>query len=279
MSSRDQWVESGGHTWRAGTDGLPLESPDGRDWVLWHRANAKTFSAAVPSPDLRRHPHHTNRMVRIGSEYPDRLNQHVRRYVSSVDGHVWCESRVEESCLIELDYSGALSCIAAQPMRFLFNDDAKPTRHDADFFAVMTTGEQVVINVKRLDKLRDEAVKEQFEQVDRVCATVGWEHRIMTESDPVRLANLDFLSAAAQAHNHPPPETRRQILDVFADGMTLEAARSRVNRKHPAQAMPYIRHMAWNRLLHFDLSTPLNADTTFYSAVQTRPEDVTCCAA
>jgi hypothetical protein len=274
MAQSSEYVTHGGLVWRVGLNGVPLESPDGQDWLVWRRSADVVFEASSVTAHLRREPHHLNEMVRIGNEYPNRRNAHGYQPIGSLgDRWAWYESTVEQSALLDVDFRGDLAGLASQPFRFLFGDHTPLLRHDADFFAVHDDGSQVVYNVKLADKLSDERTVGQFLEVDRICEQIGWQHIVLTEPPWERLANLRILHAARRPHFHPGPRVFNAILRAFTVPTPVRVGTRKVNPRFPALVMPHVRHLLWHRVLGMDLNTLLDFHTPL-----AKIEDTPCCA-
>ena len=213
--------------------------------------------------------------VRVGGQWQNRPNQHGLYFWQRTCHHIWYESALEATCSVALDQAGEVDRIVAQPFRLLFRIGAKSVRHDPDFFAIHRNGDQAVYDVKPLARMSGE-VRAQFDETARVCEMVGWRHVVLHEPGPTTATNLAFLRNARHVRCHPDPVALEQISNVFAGGWPLGEGREMVNRRSPALAMPYIKHLIWHRLLSVDLTTRLDFDT-----VATRvatPAEEPCCA-
>lgn len=252
---------------------LATRTPTGRDMLQWRRGSdvqtldvdSKLVEIPIIEADL----------VREGAQWKNRPNRHGLYFWPSTGSHIWYESALEASCLMCLDQSGELASLTSQPFRLLFRTEAAQDFHDPDFFAVHRNGDQVVYDVKPRNRMTSQ-VRQQFEETARVCAAVGWRHVVLNEPNPVLVMNLGFLGPARHARFHPSEEALMQICQVFAGGRTVADGRSMINRRHPALAMPYIRHLLWHRILLADLTSRLDSDTVVTSA--TTSEELTCCA-
>lgn len=213
--------------------------------------------------------------VRLGSQWQNRPNQHGVYFWQRTGRHIWYESSLEASCLVELDQGGEVDRILAQPFRVLFRHGSKVVRHDPDFFAVLRNGDQVVYDVKPARRMT-EAVRDQFEETARVCGMAGWRHAVLHEPDRILAANLAFLRNARHSRAHPDPVMSEQIGNVFSGGRTLGEGREMVNRRFPALAMPFIKHLIWHRRLSVDPTERLDFDTVATTVPQ--PGENRCCA-
>lgn len=245
-----------------------LRTSSGLDLVQWRSAGG------IETHDVGRHllelPVVECDPIRVGGQWQNRPNQHGLYSWQRTGRHIWYESALEAACLVALDQSGKIDRITAQPFRLLFRTDAESVRHDPDFFAIHSSGDQVVYDVKPLARMSAE-VRAQFAETARVCQMAGWHHVVLNEPDPTTATNLAFLRSSRHVRCHPNPLWRRQITSVFAGGRTLGEGREMVNGRSPPLAMPAIKHLIWHRLLLVDLTTRLDFDTvatTFYDSME-----------
>lgn len=104
----------------------------------------------LATPDLRSESFHVALMARHPKAYPGMRNRHGRYWFASSEQHVWHESLFEATALLWLDFDGDVRSIASQPMKLVFGSGAE---HFPDFFAVLRTGEQVLIDVRARTRL------------------------------------------------------------------------------------------------------------------------------
>lgn len=260
----------------AGTSSLQVRSlatrtEDGLDAVQWRRHDG-TIRTARPSPELLHERLWESEQIRRGVQYQNRLNQHGLYYWPRTGRHVWYESALELACLVDLDYQGKVVQVAAQPFRLLFRRGAEAVYHDPDFFAVHANGDQVVYDVKPAARINEKA-RQQFAATAVVCADVGWRYEVLSETHPTRTINLGFLRPTRLPRCHPSSEVFVRLLDIFEAGRFLGEGAAMVNRRRPALAMPYIKHLIWHRHLSVDLDQALDFDTTATTTSEGEP----CC--
>lgn len=255
-----------------GTGRLLLRTLNGLDTLQWRSADrVQTLPIDRKLLEL---PLVDGDPIRLGGQWQNRPNRHGMYYWAPTQKHVWHESALESASLMVLEFRGRIDRISAQPFRLLFRTGARAVRHDPDFFAVHHDGDQVVYDVKPLSRMTADA-QAQFAETARVCAAVGWRHEVLHEPDPVLARNLDFLRAARHRRCHPPTDVVEHILSVFEGGRPIGEARSMINRRSPALALPHIKHLIWHRLLVVDLTHRLDFDTVAASGA-TRLEQPCC---
>ncbi len=70
--------------------------------------------------------------------------------------------------------------------------------HTPDFFARHRDGTGVLIDVRPAARV-DEQARRAFDATSELCATVGWSYRLLSEVEPILVANLRWLSG----YRHP----------------------------------------------------------------------------
>jgi hypothetical protein len=253
------------------SSGLLTRTPNGLDVIQW-LTRRHTVRTERPSAALLHERLWEARQVRRGAQYPNRRNQHGLYYWPRTGEHVWYESGLELASLVDLDHQGEAVHVSAQPFRILFRSPSPVVYHDPDFFAVHTNGDQVVYDVKPASRITPE-VAAQFAETARVCAEVGWRHVVLSETHPVRAANLEFLRAGRHARCHPTPDRLEHLRSVFAGGRRFGEGLAMVDRRHPALVMPHVRHLVWHRHLSADLDQHLDFD----SVATTTDRSTSCC--
>ena len=252
---------------------LMQRSPTGHDVLQWNDTSATLWTMSV-SPSVLREDLMNVLPIRQGSQYKNRPNRHGYYYWQRTASHVWHESRLEMESLVELDFSGQVLAVAAQPFRMLFRSESACVLHDPDYLAVLANGDIVVFDVKPSSRMTPE-VETQFAETARVCAAVGWQYQVLNEREPIRTRNLEYLRASRHSRCHPDQVLFEQALNVFEGGRTILQGRSMLNRRHPALAGAYINHLIWHGHLQVDLSQRLDLSNT----VKTTAKGESCCAA
>lgn len=202
-----------------GTGHLLLRTLNGSDTLQW-RSAVRVHTHAIDRRVLEL-PLVDGDPIRTGGQWQNRPNRHGLYYWAPTQTHVWHESALESACLMALEFQGGVDRIAAQPFRLLFGAGASAVRHDPDFFAVHSNGDQVVYDVKPVARMTADA-QAQFAETARICAAVGWRHEVLHEPDPVLARNLDFLRAARHRRCHPTqdvvvPPTRHPLTNRATD--------------------------------------------------------------
>ncbi|WP_448223547.1 TnsA-like heteromeric transposase endonuclease subunit [Gordonia iterans] len=251
---------------------LASRTPSGRDCLQWRSRGQMQMHAA--DREVVRIPIIDGDPIRQGGQWQNRLNRHGLYFWQTTGTHVWYESALEASCLAVLDQSGDVQRICAQPFRLLFRTESEQVWHDPDFFAIHYNGDQVVYDVKPSARM-NHRTQVQFNETARVCEAVGWRHVVLNEPAPVLSLNLKFLASSRHLRCHPPAEIVERIHDVFVGGRTVQEGREMINRRFPALAMPFIRHLLWHRTLITDLTARLDFDSILTTA--SASEEKSCC--
>lgn len=260
------------------SSGVATCTPDGLDAVAWRDRGGALRTARADRRLLGEDLWRAGR-VRAGAQYPNRRNRHGWYLWSGTGEYVWHESALELAALVQLDFSGDVQRVAAQPFRLLFRTGSPVAFHDPDFFAVHAGGDQVVYDVKPAARI-DQKARTQFEQTGRLCALVGWRHVVLTGPSREQAANLGFLRAARLPRCHPPVGMAARLLQVFAGGRPIGQGATAAGRGRPGLVMPYIRHLIWHRVLLVDLDRVLDVGsiaTTAEPPAGNREGGAWCC--
>ena len=250
--------------------GLLDRTSTGEDLVQWIDHSGQW--TATPGRTLLLENLCDARPIRTGAQYPNRPNRHGWYAFTGRCEHVWFESALEMEALLSLDQRGVVAEIAPQPLNILFRRESPCTSHVPDFIANLTTGEQVLIDVKPASRMTPK-VLEQFEETARVCRDVGWGHWVLSEEHPNRRRNLAALREFRHARCHPQGDSAEQVLSLFQDSRSLAEGRMLLNPSRPALAMPLIGHLICHRFLDMPWDQPLDLDTV----LTTTTKGTSCC--
>ena len=131
--------------------------------------------------------------------------------------------------------------------------------HVPDYFCRLDTGDGLVVDVKRPDKV--EASAQQFAMTREVCQQVGWRYEVFTGLPEPRLSNVTFLSGFRQDRYSPDAENFAPILDAFMPSTSLVAGIRRAVRA-TGRSRPVVHgnilHLLWHGALTLDLDAPLD---------------------
>jgi hypothetical protein len=161
---------------------------------------------------------------------------------ATTGAHVGYESRLERDQLMLLDFDPGVVAICSQPFRLCWRDaEGVRRRHVPDFFARLTDGSGLVVDVRADDRIgeRDAAA---FEVTRSVCEQVGWRFRRVGVVGPMLGANLRWLAG----YRHP---RHARVVDaaaaraVFAVTQPLMDGVGRLG--DPVRVLPGIYHMLW----------------------------------
>ena len=126
----------------------------------------------------------------------------------------------------------------------------------------------MVVDV-RPQSLIDEGAAEVFAVTARICATVGWQFRLVGELDQPFRANLAGLARYRHPRCHRTSVVDR-LREVFTKPQPLLAGTKRVGDR--LAVLPVLYHLLCQHELTADLITaPLGATTVVRLAVRGRP--------
>ncbi|MCG2622163.1 TnsA-like heteromeric transposase endonuclease subunit [Arthrobacter sp. I2-34] len=197
-------------------------------------------------------------MLRFEDYAPVR-SMNARRRQRNFSGLWWCastgrlvgyESWLERDHLMCLDFAADVTGIAAQPFRLDFPDlPGGPCRHVPDYFARLSNGAAVVIDVRPDARIggRD---REVFSATESACASVGWVYRRVGELPKVYTANLRWLAG----YRHPRclnAVHAAALLEALGSGSTIGALAAGAG--DPVAVLPTLYHLLWTGALRAGL--------------------------
>ncbi|GAA1754323.1 TnsA-like heteromeric transposase endonuclease subunit [Nostocoides vanveenii] len=181
-------------------------------------------------------------------------------WASTTRGFVHHESFLEREYLMAADSDPSILAFAWQPFILKWPKGTKGHRgHVPDYFCRLSTGDGLVVDVKRPDKAH--ASEQQFAMTREVCEEVGWRYEVFTGLPEPRLSNLTFLCGFRQDRYSPGAEDVPALLDAFTPETSLEAGVRRAVRA-TGRPRPVVHgnvlHLLWNSVLTVDLDAPLD---------------------
>jgi hypothetical protein len=177
---------------------------------------------------------------------------------STVRDLVGYESWLERDQVMMLDFASEVTAFSFQPFWLTWPDGAKTRRHAPDYFARLSDGAGVVIDVRADDQIEPEDA-EVFAITGAACESVGWGYRRVGALDPVLAANLRWLSGYRQLYclspDHDVP-----LRKAFALASPLLATVRSIG--DPIAVLPSAFHLLWSGVLQADLAdAPLSGAT------------------
>jgi hypothetical protein len=179
---------------------------------------------------------------------------------ATTKGFVTYESRLELSCLLLADQNESVTWIVSQPFLLTGADPdlGRRRRHVPDFAFIDRHDAVTVTNVKPLDRLSDERVRSALDWAGTTLAERGWRHEIWTGVDPVRLANVRFLSSYRIA-DRCSVDALRLVRSTAVEPMSVGELEGRCVHALPAALVrPALLHQIWMGSLVVDLGQPLD---------------------
>jgi len=135
-----------------------------------------------------------------------------------------------------------------------YNDGARARQHVPDFFARLTDGTGVVIDVRPAVRVKP-ADAAAFAATDRACSLVGWQYRLLHEPDATVASNVRWLAG----YRHPRcarPELQQAAVELVAAPMPLMQAAALL--ADPLASLPVLFHLLWHGRLRTDLTITLS---------------------
>ena len=163
--------------------------------------------------------------------------------------HVGHESWLERDHAMMLDFRPEVVAFSSQPFWLSWPEAGKTRRHAPDYFARLSDGSGVVIDVRADDQIpgRD---AETFEVTAGACRSVGWAYRRVGHVDAVLAANVRWLAG----DRHPRCRHRERaarLREVFAGPAPLMAGARAAG--DPVAVLPVLFHLLWVGTLVTDL--------------------------
>jgi hypothetical protein len=181
------------------------------EWVLDARGRditPETFPPCRKSPPFKRRRNYSG-------TYPF-LKFQSERYQM-----VMFESLVELGCLMELEHSGTILSIAAQPFGLAFTDGGF---HYPDFAVRTSSGKTVIIDVKPVELAMKEKFVHDVNMTRTVCQTQNWDYRVMHGPEGWEAANLEWISAFRYSEYEPSADQVIRVLQFLTSPRTMRDA-------------------------------------------------------
>lgn len=205
--------------------------------------------------------------IRAFPAYRGRRAHQGQYWFSGSRSRVNFESLFEKTALRVLDFRGDVARVSSNPFWLLWPKGAGPKRHAPDFFARLTNGSVLVVDVKPEGRITDND-RAQHSLTRDVCTQLGWKYEQFTTIDPATDRNLRLLAG----YSRP-----QYAFDAVATQVTIAAVSSTASGRlrladlldavcrnlgfYDATALCGIYHMIWSGQLHVDLAYPLTWDS------------------
>ncbi|TMR88819.1 TnsA-like heteromeric transposase endonuclease subunit [Nonomuraea basaltis] len=168
---------------------------------------------------------------------------------ASTGTHVGYESWVERDVAMMLDFRPDVVAFSSQPFWLHWPGEKRERRHAPDFFARLSDGSGLVVDVRPDDRIRPEDA-ESFEATARACAEVGWRYQRTGGPSPVVRANVRWLSGYRHSRCFHA-SIAEALVGVFRDGRPLFAGAEAVGDR--LAVLPVLFHLMWRQELVADL--------------------------
>jgi len=210
------------------------------------RLTLQTFDQAVPWRQFR--------------AYRGQRHYSGSYWAATMESFVGYESRLELANLLCEDFDPESTWMLSQPFLLEGTDGRRARRHVPDYL-VERDGSACVIDVKPSALLSEPKIAAALEWSARMIRSIGWDYVVLSEPDPVRLANIRFLAGYRRALQFPPAEVEAACA-VIDEPMTIAGAVRAASRiASPEFARAVVLHLMWTGWLVTDLSEPLESTT------------------
>jgi hypothetical protein len=183
---------------------------------------------------------------------------YVGRWWTATTGTlVGYESWLERDRLVLLDFDPEVVDIASQPFWLFFTtSEGKARSHAPDYFARLTDGSALVLDVRPPDRIkpRDQVA---FDATREACEALGWRYEVVGAPPESLLANVRWLAGYRHPRHHLP-DVAAALLAAFADPASLLDGAEQVG--DPIAVLQVLFHLLWRHELHASLDRPLHPD-------------------
>lgn len=176
---------------------------------------------------------------------------------------VWCESQAEKAEVMWLDFEGVFTKLWPQPFVICFPPEVSgAVSHTPDFLGAAEDGRLALFDVRPADRI-DERARRQFSLTAEVCETLGWPYEVLSGRETTATMNLEWLKASRHMRCAPPADALERILIAARDGATRAELLAIAAPQRPERANQWVDHLAWHRMIVFDLHARLENNTIF----------------
>jgi len=156
------------------------------------------------------------------------------------------------------DFEAEVVAVSSQPFWLSWPTASGTRRHAPDFFARLSDGSALVVDVRADDRVDTDAA-EVFAATAHACETVGWQYQRRGALDPVLAANLRWLSGYRHRRCFSPPLgdlLARRLAAVMPLADLVAGVGDRL------AVLPTLYHLLWRGVIDADLlSAPLSGAT------------------
>jgi hypothetical protein len=203
--------------------------------------------------------------VRRFSSYKGQSNFPGLWWSATTGDHVGFESWLERDHAMMLDFDVEVVGFASQPFWLHWRSGMDWRRHAPDFFARLSDGTGVVVDVRADDNVDADAAAA-FSATAEACKCVGWRYRRVGALDRVLAANVRWLSG----YRHPRclhVGRAARLCEVFSTPRPLLAGVARVG--DPVAVLPVLFHLLWRGRLAADLTATVLCGSSIVSVRDT----------
>ncbi len=157
-----------------------------------------------------------------------------------------------------MDFDRQIVGVAAQPFRLLYQRDRKDRSHVPDYFAKLSDGRELIVDVKAKYAATRPKNEQVFKIVADACSKAGWQYKVDTGPEEPLLSNIRWL---AGFRREPAVESFERyaeaIVDLCSDcPRTISYLVSQVG--HPASVRPVLFYLLWKGIVETSLAIPLS---------------------
>ena len=176
-------------------------------------------------------------------------------YAATMDAHVGFESWIERDVAMMLDFDPKVTAFSSQPFWLTWEQDGEKRRHTPDYFARLTDGTGVVIDVRADDQIEPRDA-EAFAATQRACLKVGWLFR--------RTGGANVRWLAGYRHGRCfRGDAAETLIQVFTEPKPL--MRGARLAGDPVAVLPVLYHLLWKHMLVTEIEQNLLGPSSMVS--------------
>ena len=187
---------------------------------------------------------------------------------STMKAHVGYESRLELAVLMLEDFAPDVRWIGSQPFEMEAQVGKVARKHVPDYLVEHSDRTVGIVDVKPRRMLQRPEIADALAWPAAEFARRGWRYRIVSEPEPVMLANTRFLAGyrrESQFVEFDLSDLTRVVGRAATLGEAMRVATGYIGDASSARAL--VLHLLWTRRLHCDLGAgPLSAGTILMPA-------------
>ncbi len=206
-------------------------------------------------------PFHEYQPVRKPAAYKKQRHLSGYYFFSTTGRHVLYESRLEMFVLMTLDFEPHVVGVSAQPFKLWYRRDRKDRSHVPDFFAKLSDGQELVVDVKQEAVAKRPRNQQVFKITAHACSQAGWQYKVDSGPKEPYLSNIKWLAGFRRM---PANKDFEHYAEAIVD-LCTERPRSisylTESIGPSASVRPVLFHLMWKQIVTTPLDTRLTNES------------------